>query len=175
MGSRMRWRGKQREREPCFLTTHLCRCLLQCFLLGEAEEELGGCSQIASAECQKRRREKQGGRGRWDQNGEWVYPPRYLVNVCACECMWVHECARERGRMGKREREKQKLRVSASESTKTMPENRDWGTPCLKCRVPPPNITLTQRSAQSAQDLTIWRNNGCKKEQRERHTQEKEI
>lgn len=111
-------------------------------------------------------REREGGRGRWDGNGEWVYPPRYPVNVCACmaECMNV----RERGRMGRRERDRSGAYVRAS-----LPRQCQWieteeHSRCVKCRVPPPYITLTQRSAQSAQHLTIWRNNGFKEEQRER-------
>ncbi len=121
------------------------------------------------SETTAREREREGKmRPEW-----WVGLSSTLPGQCVCLYGWVHECARERGRMGKSERERQKMCVSASESTKTMPENRDWGTPCLKCRVPPPNITLTQRFAQSAQDLTIWRNNGCKKEQRERETHKK--
>ncbi len=107
----------------------------------------------------------------------WVGLPSTLPGQCVC--LWVHVsawvCVWEGadGKKRERERERQNLRVSASESTKTMPENRDWGTQCLKCRVPRPNITLTQCSAQSAQHLTIWRNNGCKKEQRERETHKK--
>ncbi len=121
------------------------------------------------SETTAREREREGKmRPEW-----WVGLSSTLPGQCVC--LWEQECVRERGRMGKSERERQKLRVSASESTETMPENRDWGTQCLKCRVPPPKITLTQRSAQSAQHLTIWRNDGCKKEQRERGTQEKEI
>lgn len=168
----MRWRGKQRESSSCCLTTHLCRCLMQCFLLGEAEEELGGCSQIASAERQERRREREVGRGRWDGNGEWVYPPRYPVNVCACmpECMSVLV----RGGGWEGERDRSGMYVWAS-----LPRQRQWieteeHSRCVKRRVPPSYITLTQRSAQSEQHLTIWRNNGCKEEQRKRERKKQE-
>lgn len=121
-------RKAKREREPCGLTTHLCRCLLQCFLLGEAAGELGGCSQIAFAERQKRRRvrKRKGGREGKVRREWWVGLSSTLPCQCVCPYGWVHECVRERGRMGKRERETEA--VSACKSPETMPVDRDWGT-----------------------------------------------
>jgi len=46
---------RRRKRELVLLLDYPpLRCLMQCVLLGEAEEELGVCSQIASAERQER-------------------------------------------------------------------------------------------------------------------------
>lgn len=60
--------GEQDEKESVLLLDYPpLRCLMQRVLLGEAEEELGVCSQIASAERQERLREREGG----EMRREW--------------------------------------------------------------------------------------------------------